>query len=121
MGRRKAAKHYPLMPWESANLDCKEGRYIRVGNSLLLSKAFQALAPSAQILYLALAMEGGGKPSVKLSHSAAKKYGVPPTTFDRSIKALREAGFIELVEDENHAQFAANVYRFSYSWKSRSP
>ena len=119
MGRHKAAKNVAISPWLSAKLDCREGRFLQVGNSLLLSEEYHRLTANAQILYLCMTMEAGGKPTVKFSHSAAKKYGISSTTFDRAIKQLREAGFLELVEDDNMYQFAANVYRFSTRWKSK--
>ena len=120
MPRKKTAKNVPLSPWLSAHTDCREGRFIQVGNSLLLADAFHNLNSGARFLYLCLAMEAGGKPGVKFSRSTAKKYGIPTTTFERAIKQLRDAGFIELQEDENMFQYAANVYRFSSRWKSNS-
>lgn len=118
MARRKAAKNITICPWLSGRLDCREGRFVQLGNSLLLSKSFQKLTAGAQILYICLTMEAAGKPAVKFSHGAAKKYGIAPTTFDRAIKQLCEAGFVEFVEDDNLYQFATNVYRFSNAWKA---
>ena len=119
MPNRKAAKNVPIAAWLSAKPDCREGRFIQVGNSLLLSKEFQALTASAKLTYLALCMEAGGKSMVKLSHSGAEKYGLSSSSFDRSIKQLLACGFLEQLEDDNRAQFATNVYRFSYRWKQK--
>ena len=120
MSRRKSAKNVPIPGWLSANLDCKEGRFIQVGNSLLLSEDFQALKPTTQNLYLCLAMESGGRPVVKLSHSAAlRKYGMPHTTYDRAVKELVAKGFIERVNDEEYSQFRTNEFRFSTVWKQK--
>lgn len=121
MSRHKSAKSVPIRPYLSANKDCREGRFIQVGNSLLLSKKFQALKGKAQILYFALAMEAGGQLVVKLSHGGAeRKYGIAPTTYDRSVKELIAAGFLEQVLDDDQSQFATNVFRFSTSWKEAS-
>ena len=35
--RRRAGGNNNINPWLSARMDCKEGRFIQVGNSLLLS------------------------------------------------------------------------------------
>ena len=119
MARRKAARNVTISPWLSAKPDCREGRFLQVGNSLLLSEEYHRLTANAQVLYLCMAMEAAGKPAVKFSHSAAKKYGMAGTTFDRAVKQLREAGFIDLVQDDNLYQFATNEYRFSTRWKSK--
>ncbi len=118
MARIRAAKNRALRPWASANLDCKDGRFIQVGNSLLLSKTFQSLKPTARNLYFTMMMESAGKPSFKYSHGTAKKYGFPPTSFDRAIKELKERGFVELIQDDEHAQFKANEYKFISNWKA---
>ncbi len=118
MGRHKSAVNCNIKPWLSARPDCKEGRYIQVGNSLLLSDTFQNISAGARWLYLCMALEAGGRQTVKFSHGSAKKYGIPYTTFDRTVKILREAGFIELIEDEDHSQFRANEFRFSSQWKA---
>lgn len=60
MGSRRRGRD-TIKPWLSARLDCKEGRFIQVGNSLLLSKEFQALTAGARFLYLCMTMESGGR------------------------------------------------------------
>lgn len=127
MGRHKTARHVPIRPWLSARRNCEEGRFIQVGNSLLLSmkdaenneqNAFLNLSTGARFLYLCMAMESGGRPSFKFSHGAAKKYGIASSSFDRAVKSLIETGFITLEQDDDLAQFKANTYRFSNAWKS---
>ena len=76
MPRKKAAYQADIRPWLSARNDCREGRFLQIGNSLLLSRAFQNLTANARILYLALAMEAGGKRDVIISRSHAQKYGI---------------------------------------------
>lgn len=116
---RKSAKNVPISPWLSARADCKEGRFIQIGNSLLLSPRFQDLNAAAKFLYLCMTMEAGGKSTVRFPHSAAKKFGVAPSTFERGVKELINAEFITLEPDDDHAQFKANTYRFSNAWKSK--
>ena len=118
MSRRKSAKNVPISPWLSAREDCREGRFIQVGNSLLLSKTFQALPAKTQSVYFALAMEAGGKQSVRFSHGdAERKYGIAPTTYDRSIKELDATGFVRQELDEFRSQYRKNEFVFINDWK----
>ncbi len=119
MSRPKSAKNCVIQPWLSEKTDCREGRFIQVGNSLLLSKTFQALNGTAQNLYFCMCMESGGKRDVKFTHSQAKKYGISSTSFERAVKELQEKHFIELVRDGSgyRPQYAPNVYRFVFEWK----
>ena len=96
MGRHKVAKNCNILPWVSGKADCKEGRFIQIGNSLLLSKEYQALSPGAGRLYLCMAMESGGKREFTFTHGIGKKYG-----FD----------------NPDMAQYAPGSYRFIFDWK----
>lgn len=118
MGRRKAAKnvHFPF--WMSARANCQEGRFLQVGNSITLSKTVQKLTPGARWLYLAMAMESGGKPEMTFTHSTAKKYRIAKSTFDRHIKELCAHGFITRIPDPDMMQYAPGKYRFSMEWKN---
>lgn len=107
-----------LKPWLSGKLDNRDKRFIQVGASLLQSTAFKSLNYASRILYLCLANDAGKENSVEFSHSAAKRYGFPPSTFDRSIKELIAAGFIERVEDEDRSQYKTSRFRFTYKWKT---
>ena len=122
MPRHKAATNCTIRPWLSERKDCREGRFIQVGNSLLLSKAFQRLNGNAKHLYLCMALESGGNRDVKFTHSQAKKYGISSTSFDRSVKELQDHRFIELITDGSgfRPQYAPNVYRFTFEWKTTS-
>lgn len=64
----------------SGKVNCKEGRFIQVGNSLVLSKKFQELKSGARWLYLSMAMESGGKREVTFTHGSGKKYGIKPSS-----------------------------------------
>ena len=117
MAKHYSAKNRPLKPWLSANKDCKEGRFIQVGNSLLLSKTFNKLNGNTLKTYFALCMESGGEPTAALSHSGAAKYGIDDATFDRSIKKLKEEGFISCDFENNPYRYKTNIYRFILDWK----
>ena len=119
VARRKTAKQAEIKPWLSARQDCKEGRFIQVGNSLLLSDEFQKLSATAQILYLSLAMESGGRKETILSRANAKKYGISAATYSRSIKQLSAAGFIQI--DETRGRYESNKFTFSTEWKHKNP
>lgn len=117
MGRTKAVKPISIVSWLSANRDCREGRFIQVGNSLLLSPEFHKLKSGAQMLYLCAAMESGGGADFKFSHTTAKKYGISYASFDRYRDELVKYGFIERTDDENHEQYKPSKYRFCFTWK----
>lgn len=119
MPRRKAAQHVNIKPWLSARSDCSEGRFVQIGNTLLLSKSFQELSTSAQMLYICLAMESGGKPFAKLSRGNAKKYGFSPATYSRAVKQLIQAGFVKIAEDTG--RYESNKFQFINDWKSKTP
>ena len=108
-----------LVPWLSATSDGKDGRFIQIGNSLLLSKTFQQLSTGAVHLYMCMAMESGGHWDFKFPLKAAKKYGIASTSLRRYIKELERGGFITVRSNKNLR--IANDYRFSVEWKKRSP
>lgn len=105
-----------MLPWLSARLDNKEGRFLMVGNSFLLSEKVQNLSPGARFMYLSMAMESAGKREFTFSRSTAQKFGISETTAARYLKELSSSGFIELVSCGRYAR-VANVYRFSLNWK----
>lgn len=108
-----------LLPWLSARPDNKEGRFIQVGNSLLLSKQFQTLTGAAQITLLCMAMESGGKREFQFPHSVAyKKYGISGTTLDRALKILVSKGFITVFQ-RGSLNFPS-IYGFCMEWKTSS-
>lgn len=107
-----------LLPWLSAHIDGKEGRFVQVGNSFFLSKAVQGLSPGAQRLYLAMALESGGKREFFFPRSTAKKHGFAETSFSRYVKELTEKKFIEVVFSGRFSH-EKNLYRFSLDWKKK--
>lgn len=104
-----------IRPWLSARADCKEGRFIQCGNSLLLSKDFQNLTAGAQMMYLCMAMESAGRKDFIFPQTAAKKYGFPPASMRRYIEELKKKGFITVQSMANLRQ--PNEYSFSLAWK----
>ena len=118
MPRRKAAPNCSVQFWLSAKPDCREGRFIQVGNSLLLSPEFQRLSAGARCLYLCCAMESGGRRDFVLPQSAGKKYGFCPSSLRRYLKELVTAGFIN-VEICGRWTRENNRYVFSLSWRDQ--
>ena len=117
MSRRRSGG--TIKSWLSARSDCKEGRFIQVGNSLLLSSCFQGLSAGARFLYLCMAMESGGKRDFTFPLSSAKKYGIAKNSFSRYIKELSDSGFISVHSMANLRQ--PNEYSFSFAWKEECP
>lgn len=119
MARRRAAQHCKILPWLSAKNNCQEGRFLQVGNSLLLNKEFQKLPDTAKHLYQCMAMESGGRPDFVFPLTAAKKYGISETTFRRHVKSLSKAGFISVESNANLRK--PNKYKFTSYWKEARP
>lgn len=115
MSRKKCGG--TLAAWLSARLDCKEGRFVQVGNSLLLSEQFQALSAGARHTYLCMAMESGGKREFVFPLAAAKKYGIGHMSLRRWVDELVKGGFITV--RSGACVRAPNIYTFSFDWKSK--
>lgn len=115
------AKHKKstIAPWLSARADNREGRFIQVGNSLLLGRDFQSLSAGARFLYFCMAMESGGRREFLFPESSAKKYGIPSSSFRRYIRELSSRGFLHVSSMKNLRQ--PNRYAFSYDWKIPAP
>ena len=115
--RRKAGA--TLQPWLTARADCREKRFIQVGNSLLLSHRFWRLSAGARYCYLCMAMEAGPRREFCLPKSAAKKYGIPHSSLCRYIRELEAGGWIEVRSMKILRK--PNEYRFALKWKGISP
>lgn len=116
MPKRKAAQSCAILPWLSAKVDNREGRFLQIGNSLLLSKKFQELSSGAQMVYLAMALEAGGHPGFIFPLGAARKYGVSESSFSRYVKELIQKEFITLVASGRTTR-EPNQYKFTFGWK----
>lgn len=119
MGKSRAAKNCTILPWLSAKNDCRDGRFLQIGNSLLLSKEFQKLLPGSRMLYECMAMESGGKRNFVFPLKAAKKYGFSESSFRRYLNELIDSGFIDCQSNWNLRE--PNDYRFSLRWKENKP
>lgn len=105
-----------MLPWLSAKADCREGRFLQIGNSFFLSKGTQNLSTGARCLFLTMALESGGKRSFVFPRATALKYGFSESSFLRYVKELVAARFIEVVSCGRFARLP-NEYRFSFGWK----
>ena len=124
MPKRKAAVHCNILPWLSARLDRSEGRFIQIGNSLLLShkntdgeeqNAFVKLSTGAKHLYFCMAMECGGKRQFLFPQKAAEKYSIAPASFRRYIDELLAAGMVK--RRSGKTARLPNEYEFVFDWK----
>lgn len=120
MGRRKTAGRCNIRPWLSAKADCKEGRFIQIGNSLLLSEQFGKLKAGARDLYFRMAMESGGEREFTFPASSAERHHIPASSFERFKAELIDAGFIRIKESGRLTR-EKNVYEFVFDWKARPP
>lgn len=119
---RPKRKRTPVSPWLSANKDCRESRYIQVGNSLLSHPAFKELTAGEKHFYLVLCMESSGYWEVTLSHGRAlREYGIKGSSFDNHVKALKQKGFIKQIGNPNGEKYIRCKFRFVDDWKSKKP
>lgn len=108
----------PLKGWLSALPDCRDRRFIQIGNSLMLSKDFQKLSTGARWLYEAMSMESGGRRDFIFPLSAAKKYGISARSLWRQVDELIGAGWITSQSGATVRQ--PNKYAFSFEWKAQN-
>ena len=114
--KQKTAEQCNISYWLTAKPDGKEGRFIMVGNSFLLSERVHELPASARCVYLAMAMECGGKAHFTFPERTMKKYGFDPSTAKRAIKTLIANGFITCTCSGKNTR-TANEYKFCFRWK----
>ena len=115
----KGSKKYRLQPWLSAKVNCDDGRFLQVGNSLLLSPRFHELTQGAQMTYLCMALESGGRREFVFPQAAAKKYNISPASLRRHVKELERQGF--LIVRSMASLRRPNQYQFSLIWKGIPP
>ena len=120
MSHRKQKPIADIKPWLSAEKNCVEGRFIQVGNSLMLSKPIQVLTANARWLMICMAMESGRSRRFVFTHSTAEKYGLSASTFDEAKKQLLQIGYIKIVNNEDYNQYKANEFEFISDWKDLS-
>lgn len=105
----------PLPRWMSAKRDCREARFVQIGNSMLFHEKFRSLSAGAFKLYICCAMEAAGSINFQIPASKAEQYGIPPRSLARYIKELEEAGFIQK-ERSGKSTRTASDYSFSFRW-----
>ena len=124
MPRLKAAKNCKILPWLSRKTDNSEGRFIQIGNTLLLSSKseygleqnpFLKLTNGSRFVYLTMAMEAGGKREFEFTRSAAQKYGISNSSLRNAVHELVDAGMIKKQSGKNAR--VANRYEFCFNWK----
>ena len=118
MPRRKNAENCAIPAWASGRLDCREKRFVQIGNTLFFDQTFQLLSAGAKHLYFCMFAECGGRRTFDFPHGAAKKYGIPPRSFDRYSAELVEAGFLSKTSGKNTR--TANTFCFEFGWKKRA-
>ena len=111
------AKHgaKPLPRWMSATKDCRESRFVQIGNSLLFHERFRNLSAGAFKLYICCAMEAAGSSGFQIPASKAERYGIPRKSMQRYIKELEAAGFIQK-DRSGQSTRTANEYSFCFRW-----
>ncbi|MEA4899568.1 MAG: hypothetical protein VB115_15165 [Christensenellaceae bacterium] len=105
----------PFNPWETTRASGIEKRYVRFGNSQMLHSAMSKLSHPAYRVYMNMRLEAGGEQGFIFPRAKYKDWMVPDV-FNRAVKELVRAGFIEVHEHNAHRR-KPNVYRFTEGWK----
>lgn len=114
-------KRDPPNFWETGRTDRTWEPFAKLTHSLMQHPAFCGLNLAARWLYLACCVEAKGQRDFKFSRgTAARCYGISDSSFSRGMAELQLAGFIVRLDDAEHSQFAAALYRFVEDWKSTS-
>jgi len=117
MSRKKARPTYKLPYWCAGTIDSTEPIFIQLGAKLMQHPAFLSLSVSDRWCYQCMILEAKGKPNFQFARRTAEKYGIPEQTLYRNVKALKVAGFIDLVAS-GRTNKTASDYVFSVRWKS---
>lgn len=118
MARSQSAK--PLKRWLSANPDCREKRFVQIGNSLFFNEKFQSLSIGARYLYILAANEAAGSVNFQFPARKMCALGIKERSARNYIRELENAGFIEKVRSGRNTR-TANDYRFSFHWLDPPP
>lgn len=114
MSKRKRAIT-PFPPWESKKPDGIEKRYIRLGDTMMVSDAVLYLPGNAFKVYCFMRLESAGRRQFKFPRNKYIAYLSTPT-FIKAVRELEERGIIDVLERNGNMR-KANVYQFSDRWK----
>lgn len=106
----------PLPRWMSAKRDCREARFVQIGNSLLFHEKFRSLSAGAFKLYICCAMEAAGSINFQIPASKAEQYGIPPRSLARYIKELEGRGSFRPTAAENQPGQQMTIRSASAGW-----
>lgn len=109
-------KKVPFESWETIKANGIEKRYIRLADTLLCSAAARGLSPSAFKILTYMKVEAAGKKDFQFPCRKYIDFMTKPT-FQKVLKELEEAGFIDIVSRNKNLRIA-NEYTFSSRWKS---
>lgn len=109
-------KKVPFASWETDKTNGIEKRYIRLGNSQMLSAAMRDLKPLAFKLYTYMRLESGGAKIFEFPYSKFK-YISSKQGFQNSVQELVIKGFID-IKEKNANLRTPNKYEFSDRWKN---
>ena len=112
-------KKTPFPSWQTCKPDGVEQRYIRLGNSQLMHPAMLQLSDKAQIIYIHMLLESGGKKEFTFPRSKYKLIA-GNTVFQNVKEELIQHGFIR-VKQNNANLRKANIYEFTNDWKRYKP
>ena len=110
-------KKIPFLQYFTKKKDGIESRYIRIGNSLMLSNTIMGLNHLAYRIYTYMMLESGGKIEFEFPYSKFKKFS-SKGGFQKAINELVEAGLIDIVAKNANLRIP-NKYRFSIRWKDK--
>ena len=111
----KSQSSKPLKRWLTSSSDCRERRFVQIGNTLLFDKRFTSLSVGARYLYILAANEAAGSRDFQFPALKMKALGIKERSARKYIKELVDAGFIELVRSGRNTR-TPNDHRFSFHW-----
>lgn len=116
LSKRPKLVNSSLPFWQSANPDCKEKRFLMLGNSFLLHPMILGLSNSAYRVYSYMCLESGGERIFTFPYCKYKKIVSKPT-FQRALQELIDNRLIETLQNNANLR-KANVYCFNPKWRS---
>lgn len=93
----KSQSSKPLKRWLTASSDCRERRFVQIGNTLLFDKRFTSLSVGARYLYILAANEAAGSRDFQFPALKMKALGIKERTARKYIKELVDQRFLEVI------------------------